>query len=170
MAPLAAEQVQQDTRHVSYIRVVVHTAGGAKDGYDNHWSIYLLLQWGESVRANIATDYGETAGRLEWSNLGYLLTTSAIKHWDFPVAMAIEVQHVARTIYLYNRHQYQFSGGGSGCRFWVRTIMSDFENLKWITAGTTNNLWEPLQYLYRRQKDPLPIDWVEGTFSLSYGN
>lgn len=118
MAPLTAEQVRQDSRGVSDIRVVVHT-GGAKDESDNHWSIYLLLRSGGSVRANMVTGYGETEGRLEWSDLAYPLTNSAIKHWDFQVAMDTEVQHVARTIYQYNRHRYQFSGGGSGCRFWV---------------------------------------------------
>lgn len=118
MVNLNASQVLADTRRVSCIRVVVH-AGAAIDGSDNHWSIYLLLQPGGSVRVNMVTDYGEIEGRLEWSDLAYLLTTSAIQHWDIPATMAIEVRHVADTIYRNSRHRYQFSGGGSGCRFWV---------------------------------------------------
>ena len=115
---LNANQVLADTRRVGYIRVVVH-AGAATDGSDNHWSIYLLLQAGGSVRVNMVTDYGDIDGRVEWSDLTYLLTNSAIQYWDFPVTMAIEVRHVADTIYRNFRHQYQFSGGRSGCRFWV---------------------------------------------------
>lgn len=118
MVNLTPSQVLADTRRVNYIRVVVH-AGAATDGFDNHWSIYLLLQSGGSVRVNMVTDYGDINGRLEWTDLAYLLTTSAIQHWDFPVTMAIEVRHVADIIYRNRRHQYQFSGGGSGCRFWV---------------------------------------------------
>lgn len=118
MVNLNPNQVLADTRRVSCIRVVVH-AGAATDGSDNHWSLYLLLQHGGSVRVNMVTDYGDIDGRLEWSDLAYLLTNSAIQHWDFPVTLAIEVRHVADTIYRNSRHQYQFSGGGSGCRFWV---------------------------------------------------
>jgi ferric iron reductase protein FhuF len=118
MVNLNENQVLADARPISHIRVVVHT-GAATDGSDNHWSIYLLLRAGGSVRVNMVTDYGEIDGRLEWSNLTYLLTNSAIRHWDYPVIMAIEVRHVADTIYRNFRHRYQFSGGGSGCRFWV---------------------------------------------------
>ncbi|KAJ5712965.1 uncharacterized protein N7483_010146 [Penicillium malachiteum] len=165
MVNLTPSQALADIRRVNYIRVVVH-AGAAIDGSDNHWSIYLLLQSGGSVRVNMVTDYGDINGRLEWTDLAYLLTTSAIQHWDFPVTMAIEVRHVADTIYRNRRHQYQFSGGGSGCRFWVRTIMYDLESpdRNYTAVGTSNELWQPLQYLYRRGKDPSRINWVEGTF------
>lgn len=118
MAPLTATQAREDTRLVEKIRVVVHT-GHALDQSDNHWSLYLLLRDGGSVRVNMATEYEETEGRLEWSNLQYLLTNSALHHWDYPAVQPIQVLHVARSIYDRNRHRYCFSGGGSGCRFWV---------------------------------------------------
>lgn len=109
MVNLNINQVLTDPRSVSHIRVVVH-AGPATDESDNHWSLYLLLRAGGSVRVNMVTNYGEIDGRLEWSYLEYLLTNSAIRYWDFPVRMAIQVQHVADTIYRNSRHQYQFSG------------------------------------------------------------
>lgn len=118
MAPLTATQAREDTRVVEKIRVVVHT-GHALDQSDNHWSIYLLLQDEGSVRVNMATEYEEIEGRLEWSNLQYLLTNSALHYWDYPAVQPIQVLHVARSIYDRNRHRYCFSGGGSGCRFWV---------------------------------------------------
>jgi hypothetical protein len=119
MAPLTAIQVQEDTRRIERIRVVVHT-GNALDHSDNHWSIYLLLHGGGSVRVNMMTpEYGVAEGRLEWLNLQYPLPNSALQWWDFPVTQAIQVLHVARTIYRNNRQQYLFSGGDSGCRHWV---------------------------------------------------
>lgn len=118
MVALSPNDVINDVRRVSHIRVVVHV-GGAIDGSDNHWSIYLLVGSGESVRANMVTKHGYVDGRLEWSSLPYSLTNSAIAEWSYPVTMAIEVRHVAATIYQFRRHRYQFSGGGSGCRFWV---------------------------------------------------
>lgn len=118
MAPLTPNQAQQDTRRIAAIRVVVHI-GQALDQSDNHWSIYLLIQGGGSVRANMATEYGATEGHLDWFNLEYGLTNSAIHHWDIPVTQAIQVLYIARTIYTKGRHRYHFSGGGSGCRYWV---------------------------------------------------
>jgi len=121
MSPLTASEAQQDIRFVEKIRVVVHT-GYALDQSDNHWSIYLLLQDGGSVRANmVSSEYGVTVGRLDWSYLQYALSTSAIQHWDFQVTPVIQVLTIATTIYENNRHQYRFSGGGSGCRYWVYT-------------------------------------------------
>ncbi|KAN0083906.1 hypothetical protein V8E54_002994 [Elaphomyces granulatus] len=164
MAPLTANQAQQDTRRVEKIRVVVHT-GYALDQSDNHWSIYLLLQDGGSVRANMVTkEYGHPGGYLVWSDLEYDLTNSAIQHWDFPVTQAITVQNVATTIYRNNRHLYHFSGGGSGCRYWVRVILYDLEGEGYVGEGSSEELWVPLQFLYHAGQDPLPINWVEGTF------
>uniref|UniRef100_A0A093VZM0 Ribonuclease 3 n=1 Tax=Talaromyces marneffei PM1 TaxID=1077442 RepID=A0A093VZM0_TALMA len=90
MAPLTPNQAQQDTRRIEAIRVVVHI-GQALDQSDNHWSIYLLIRGGGSVRANMATEYGATEGHLDWFDLEYGLTNSAIHHWDIPVTQAIQV-------------------------------------------------------------------------------
>lgn len=60
---LNVSQVLADTRRVSCIRVVVH-AGAAIDGSHNHWSIYLLLQPGGSVRVNMVRVWRDREGVL----------------------------------------------------------------------------------------------------------
>jgi len=69
----------------------------------------------------MTANYGDPAGRLEWSDLQYDLTTSAIQNWDFLVTQAVQVLHVARIIYNKIAIDTAFlgRGGGSGCRFWV---------------------------------------------------
>jgi hypothetical protein len=43
-------------------------------------------------------------------------------------------------------------------------IIKDFEYLGFIGPGSASYLWEPLQYLYIRNRSPQRIDWVEGEF------
>jgi hypothetical protein len=66
---------------------------------------------------NMAADYGNPAGRLEWTTYEYQLTTSALRHWDYPLASGLTIKNV-RDLVLYRRDKYRFSGGGSGCRYW----------------------------------------------------
>jgi len=113
--------VESDIRQVERVRVVVHTLGPAGPTIsDNHWSIYLLLGGNEgSVRINMRADPGYIDGILEWTKQAYLLTNSAIRHWDFPKAKTFRVCDVAEHIRDAGRFRYDMSGGGSGCRYWV---------------------------------------------------
>lgn len=51
------------------IRVVVHTTGPWPNSQTsgNHVSVYLLLEERGSVRINMTTDEGDTAGYIVWS-------------------------------------------------------------------------------------------------------
>ena len=63
---LTPQSVLNDTRLVKTVRVVVHTTGPAGPTIsDNHWSIYLLLHAGGSVRLNMAAEEGYINGTLE---------------------------------------------------------------------------------------------------------
>jgi hypothetical protein len=119
--PLTPEAVAQDQRVVNDVRVVVHTLGPAGPTIsDNHWSIYLLLADDQgSVRMNMRADPGYVNGTLSWTRQAYLLTQSAIRHWDFHVAQGVQVRHIAGLIHQLGRQKYDMSGGGSGCRYWM---------------------------------------------------
>ena len=68
---------------------------------------------------------GYIDGSLEWtrqaylltslSPQAYLLTTLAIRHWDFSKAKNSRVRDVAKHIRDTGRFQYDMSCGGSGC-------------------------------------------------------
>jgi hypothetical protein len=104
---------------VTHIRVVAHLSQDFGDGNsENHWSIYLLLANGQSIRMNMTADYGDPIGRLEWTSYSYQLTTSALRYWDYPLGTGLTVKNIYDLVYHYRRDRYQFSGGGSGCRYW----------------------------------------------------
>lgn len=118
--PITSETVVQDQRVVQYVRVVVHTLGPAGPSIsDNHWSIYLLLANNNSVRINMTAEPGFIDGTLKWTQQSYLLTTSAIRYWEFPVSQGVQFRHIANLIHQLGRQRYDMSGGGSGCRYWV---------------------------------------------------
>ena len=120
MPLLTQQKVLSDERRVKSVRAVVHTAGPAGPTIsDNHWSIYLLLQAGGSVRLNMRADPGFVNGILEWTENQYLLTNSALRHWDYPIVGHVRLCDIARLLYEAKRHRYDMSGGGSGCRYWL---------------------------------------------------
>lgn len=104
MPPIATQSVLNDTRLVRTIRIVVHTTGAAGPTIsDNHWSIYLLLRDGGSVRLNMRAEPGYVNGILEWTEHPYILTISAVNHWDFPVVGQVRVCDIARLLYAAKR-------------------------------------------------------------------
>lgn len=78
---VSLESIINDDRWVYNVRLVVHTAGPAGPSM-NHWSIYLLLVNGGSVRLNMAAyphpDY--TDGVVEWTMHSYVMPRSAITY------------------------------------------------------------------------------------------
>lgn len=119
---LTSHTARANMTPVALLRVVVHTMGPATPTMsDNHWSIYLVApNAAGSVRINMmAPEYGDPTGILVWSQHQYTVTTSAIKHWDYSVEPNVKVGHIADLIIRLRRDQYDMSGGGSGCRWWV---------------------------------------------------
>ncbi|KAI9841868.1 MAG: hypothetical protein M1837_000338 [Sclerophora amabilis] len=162
-----ANTVRADSRPPTHIRVVVHTLGPATPTAtlsDNHWSIYLRLAGDRSVRINMRAEYGNPAGILEWTAQAYDLTFSAIRYWDFPVTQGVTVGHVAQLVYTLNRHKYDMSGGGSGCRYWVYVIMSDLAQQGYTAANAAAQLWPDLLYRYHTSNERKPLHMVQGEF------
>lgn len=109
-----------DSPLVRAVRVVVHTMGAAgPNTSDNHWSIYLLLDSNTSVRINMRAEPDYVDGILDLTSQSYSLTTSAIETFDYPVRGNVRVCDMIGLIYQYRRNEYNMSGGGSGCRYWV---------------------------------------------------
>ncbi|EXJ82361.1 hypothetical protein A1O3_06174 [Capronia epimyces CBS 606.96] len=71
------------------------------------------------MRVNMTAETGYIIGILEWKELQYILTTSSLRHWDYPVLGNVRVCNIAWLLHETKRNQYDMSGGGSGCRYWV---------------------------------------------------
>lgn len=177
---LTPQQAHADKRSVETVRIIVHTTGPAGPNIsDNHWSIFLLLHNGESVRVNMAAEPGYINGELRWSKHNYQLSTSAIRHWDFQVRKSVRVCDIASLLYRQGRHLYDMSGGGSGCRWWMYVMSIEFDFFvtgvpsytvlsDWCTQGWLENaataLWPDLLFRYHTSKDRIPLQMVRGEF------
>jgi len=66
------------------------------------------------------TDANDIKGVLVWSEHDYELSTSTIRYQDYRLAKEITIAQFYYFIReMWGMHRYQFSGGGSGCHFWV---------------------------------------------------
>jgi hypothetical protein len=120
----AIKMTTNGQRTVIRVRVVVHNTGAYSPTSlmsHNHWYILLLLSDSESVRINMTTEPGYITGQLVITDHNYILSNNAIRSFDFDVnpAYTITVDHFISLIFEYKRNFYNFSGGGSGCSYWV---------------------------------------------------
>jgi hypothetical protein len=120
MPRVDSQTVLNDARPVQRVRVVAQTAGPVgPNTSNNHWSIFFLISNTKSVRSNMTVrQYGDINGELQWEQQDYILTNSAIDHWDFSVASSFRACDIASLFYALNRHEYDMAPGGSGCRWW----------------------------------------------------
>ncbi|PVH70286.1 hypothetical protein DL98DRAFT_521701 [Cadophora sp. DSE1049] len=155
----------EDDAIVTHTRVVAHLNQNVGGISENHWSIYLLLEGGiGSVRLNMSAPPGEITGTLSIDGFKYRLTNSALEHWDYKMVSGVTVKMVKDLVYSRGRDRYQFSGGGSGCRYWCYTILQDLETSKYVFEGTYANLWTHLQFRYSKSRKPVDLNWVVGEF------
>jgi hypothetical protein len=114
-------QIDPATTVVTTARLVAHRRRLSDGTSENHWSIFLLFTLGDieaSLRMNMQAVPGNTTGTLIYSVHNYTRSNSAVKYWDFGLAPGVTIQMVQTLLNQKGRHQYLFSGGGSGCRFW----------------------------------------------------
>ncbi|RMZ84962.1 hypothetical protein DV738_g298, partial [Chaetothyriales sp. CBS 135597] len=132
----------------------------------NHWSIYLLVVEGGSVRLNIEADTGpgEDWGVFKISRHLYELTVSNVRYWDFPVASSIAVGKILALIWDKKRHRYRMNSTGVGCRYWVLTIISDFVEAGYCDENAATTLAESIEFNYSRNQQPIALPMIAGTF------
>lgn len=87
---------------------MVHTLRPAGSIYsDNHRFIYLLL----------SDNQGSMNDHFNWIKQAYLLSSSAIRHWDFLTSQDVQVCQIVNHIYLLGRQRYKISGDESDYRY-----------------------------------------------------
>ena len=106
------------TTQVRVVRVVVHTPP-TDDAY-NHWSIYLLLEGEDgSIRINMRAIPRTINATVDLSKTSYVFPNSGLAYFDFPTRGRVQVRDLVRLIYRYQRHNYDMTPRGTGCRYWV---------------------------------------------------
>ncbi|UNI15353.1 hypothetical protein JDV02_001892 [Purpureocillium takamizusanense] len=77
----------------------------------------------------MAPGYGSNGlrGKIQISFKRYQITENAIQTVSFPVAQGITVRTITDKISMNKRQKYTFTEM-EGCRFWIYTVISDFES------------------------------------------
>jgi hypothetical protein len=61
----------------------------------------------------------DPSGILVWSREAYQLSSSQITHSDYRLRYTMQISALYAWVRQWGLQRYVFSGGGSGCRFWV---------------------------------------------------
>ena len=110
-----------DALTVRTIRVVAHTMGPVVPGgqlSQNHWSVYLLTNDGNSVRLNMIPQPTNLIGSLNITTHMYTTSESAVRFFDFP-SVEVPVEYILQLIHQKGRERFRFEERGVGCRHWV---------------------------------------------------
>ncbi|EHY60709.1 hypothetical protein ABEF92_000304 [Exophiala dermatitidis] len=133
----------------------------------NHWSIYLIIKGGGSVRLNMETDPtpGKHEGIFKVTRHQYEMTTSCVRHWDCPATDNITVGRILKLIGEKRRNRYRMTPTGVGCRHWVLTIIGDLVNAGYIgDTNATATLNQVIQFNYSRNQHPVALPMLKGSF------
>ncbi|KAK6347927.1 hypothetical protein TWF718_005747 [Orbilia javanica] len=161
------------------VRVVVHRTEAISSGRSsNHWSIYLVLNDNKSVRLNMrdktrqewpypvpaGAGYGDPA-TLDITVHEYSHPHSTLCYWDCqPSSNRLKVRDFVNFLLRNNRTYYTMAVGGSGCRFWVYTIINDFSTFSLLENNSPELLYPHMMayyserggVLYKEPTDTMP--------------
>ncbi|KAG9831165.1 hypothetical protein KCU98_g13383, partial [Aureobasidium melanogenum] len=150
------------------VRVVCHTAGRVPDtkASDNHWSIYVVIGDIRSVQLNMTAEPGYNNGELKMNSYDYVDSRSTLRRWDYEAITFFVLSMVHNLLVAQRRFdQYDMSGGGSGCRWWVYNVILALASVGWIRSDAAASLWPDLLFKYSSLKDRTPLPMVFGTFN-----
>lgn len=110
--------------NVTTVRVVAHLVSPLVPGgqvSQNHWSIYLVISSGGSVRLNMEWVSGTAGdeGTFTVKRHFYATSKTAIRVFDYDVPPGTKVESFLGIVREKKRHSYNMTPTGAGCRFWV---------------------------------------------------
>lgn len=125
------EYFDNNTSTFSQIRVTIHTTGAWPNSLhsNNHVTTLLLLDRGGAVQVNMRTDDGDRRGQLQWKLANYRHSSSEVKCINYDLYAPVQVKTLYRAIrHDWKLHQYLFSSGGTGCRYWTYVLLDMMAN------------------------------------------
>ncbi|MCJ1440496.1 MAG: hypothetical protein MMC23_000980 [Stictis urceolatum] len=154
--------------NVIKLRVVAHTMGPVIPGgqvSQNHWSFYLLIPDGGSVRINMEwkPDSPDDRGKLGIIKHTYAQTTSAVRTFDYDVHRNARVASFLQIIGNKRRQNYKMTPTGVGCRFWVITVLEDWFQAGLVTTpDAVQSLAGDIRFNYSKYLEPIPLPIQQG--------
>ncbi|KAG6240810.1 hypothetical protein E4U25_007406 [Claviceps purpurea] len=137
----------------------------------NHWTIFLELPFGQSVRVDMnPLGYGNKflRGQILVSSKTYRYTQKTMRTLSFPTKGKTVVKNMTKdesvledttkakpavqdVIDLINDNglqEYTFSSESGGCRYWVYTVILHLEREGMLDPGNAEELWQAISVFY----------------------
>lgn len=132
----------------------------------NHWATFLQTGNPESIRLDMAPGYGTdgTRGKIRITMQDYIYTYDAIKTLGFDVVRNTMAQEFCDAINERGRERYNFTNELEGCRYWIYTILSDWESRGLLAEGTSTEAWAALSLYWRNPSGSEERTVAQGTF------
>jgi hypothetical protein len=170
--------MNSDVRQMTVRSALIHgsqcQATGTNSAYV-HWRIYFQLNPDTSDRTGKVQSIefnsqkllvdGSTRLYIHFRNYNYSNAQPTMGKFEIPMIRRVTVQQLIDFVLRRNRDQYRLTEGGSGCRFWCKTVTSDLEQAGWIGLGSAAQLesyFQRLHQIYGNGWIPYPL--YQGTF------
>ena len=140
--------------------------------YYVHWRIYFQLNvpfpHHDSIEFNSQRLQADGSTRLyisfrEYEHSNVQQTVGRI---EIPMIRQVTVQQLIDFVLGRNRRdRYRLTDGGSGCRFWCKTVINDLEQAGWIGPGSGAQLESYFLSLHQKYGNGcIPYPLYQGTF------
>ncbi|KIK89806.1 hypothetical protein PAXRUDRAFT_831755 [Paxillus rubicundulus Ve08.2h10] len=134
-----------------------------------HWRIFVncLAHDGQSsITVRLDMIPGIDAGILTVASVQYELSASSVAHVS-EVATAtgkITVHELLKMLGQNGRNLYRFDENGTGCVWWCRTVLGDFERQELVSGGAVKRFDAYYQGKNHRNPKRFPLPTPLGTF------
>ena len=132
----------------------------------NHWSLFLTIDAGSSVRTEVAPDDPGKPGMVIIESKKYDASTKITKKVSINVPKGRTVADIFNLIIQKKRDYYIFAPVGEGCRFWLHTLAGDFAGVNLVSNADANNVSSALRKYWPYPTGTPPVDrpMAEGQF------
>jgi hypothetical protein len=83
---------------------------------------------------------------------------------EINLSSGLKVQDVIDLILAKGRDRYKLTEGGSGCRYWCKTVVRDLEDHQFVRGGSSDQLEGYMRSLHAVHGNWVPYPLYKGTF------
>lgn len=134
--------------------------GGKQLPPTNHWTLFLTINHGSSVRVEVAPNDPGQPGMVIIENKKYDVSTKITKKVSIDVPKAPTVADIFNIIIQKKRDYYIFAPEGEGCRFWLYTLAGDFVGAGLISKANAESAQSALKKYWPYPTGTPPVDRV----------
>ncbi|KAF9468383.1 hypothetical protein BDZ94DRAFT_1318043 [Collybia nuda] len=156
-------------RQMTVNSVIIHGSMDPNGRYV-HWRLYLQLDsysGTQSVELNSQKVSYDGLTALFIEHRLYMFSTRQLSVGHIPIRFSqrVTVQDIINLALTNKRDQYRLNTGGSGCRYWCQTFISDLVHARYIPRDSNDIVEQFILALHRQHGNHLiPYPLYHGTF------